>query len=61
VERRIDLIGVDSTGVKVTKRGEGMRKKRQGYIRVHGALPAQLFSDAYSYPPMRTCHRWRGK
>jgi len=31
------VIAVDSTGVKVTNRGEWMRKKRKGYIKICGS------------------------
>ncbi len=29
------VIAIDSTGIKVTNRGEWMRKKRKGYIKIH--------------------------
>jgi hypothetical protein len=32
------VIAVDSTGIKVTKRGEWMRRKRKGYIKIHVAV-----------------------
>jgi len=32
------VIAVDSTGMKVTNRGEWMRKKRKGYIKIHVAV-----------------------
>lgn len=32
------VIAVDSTGVKVTNRGEWMRRKRKGYVKVHVAV-----------------------
>jgi hypothetical protein len=32
------VIAVDSTGIKVSSRGEWMRRKRQGYIKVHVAV-----------------------
>ena len=32
------VIAVDGTGIKVTNRGEWMRKKRKGYIKIHVAV-----------------------
>jgi hypothetical protein len=32
------VIAVDSTGIKVTNRGEWMRRKRKGYIKIHVAV-----------------------
>jgi len=32
------VIAVNATGVKVTNRGEWMRKKRKGYIKIHVAV-----------------------
>jgi hypothetical protein len=32
------VIAVDSEGVKVTNRGEWMRRKRQGYVKIHVAV-----------------------
>ena len=32
------VIAVDATGIKVTNRGEWMRKKRKGYIKIHVAV-----------------------
>jgi len=32
------VIAVDGTGIKVTNRGEWMRKRRKGYIKIHVAV-----------------------
>lgn len=32
------VIAVDSTGIKVTNRGEWMRKRRKGYVKIHVAV-----------------------
>jgi hypothetical protein len=32
------VIAVDSTGIKVTNRGEWMRRKKKGYIKIHVAV-----------------------
>ncbi len=32
------MIAIDSTGIKVTNRGERIRKRRKGYIKVHVAV-----------------------
>lgn len=34
------VIAVDATGIKVTNRGEWMRTKRKGYIKLHVAVKA---------------------
>ena len=34
-EGKAVVIAVDGSGIKVTDRGEWMRKKRKGYIKIH--------------------------